>query len=174
MRIDPLTKKEPLVGDVILKKYRPLNKLLEDIYGVSHLSLPMFNKVYSLLEPKDKHILELGCGSIDYSSTRNFEPWLARALTLDGARVTGIDIGELSDEPFEHYKLDLKNPESLSIFKNSSFDLVIADSFFNSYKLSVCDNERIKIFNDLLPQLSRILKKDGFFTYDSSFDNYII
>lgn len=111
---------------------------------------------------KDKTILDLGCGTINYILGEKFEPWLARGLHEIGAKVIGIDKGNLNGELFKHYSIDLRNPNSLDFLKNNSIDLAGAFSLFDAPSLT----HPKETFELLLPQLERILKPEGVFIFD--------
>lgn len=78
-------------------------------------------------------ILDIGCGSVETakeerscepSEPRHFEPWMARFLQSVGARIVGIDIGDLSKERFKGYSIDLSKSNALNFLPSSSFDIV--------------------------------------------------
>jgi len=170
MILEPrMRKNEIFQEDIILNSYCPMTKKLESMYGYSHLSRPMFHKIMSLGNPEGKTVLDIGCGSNGHV-TRSFEPWLSRSLTILGARVIGLDIGYLGNEIFENYKVDLTKLDCLSFIKDNSVDLAVADSFFNAPCFSDGKITGKQVYDSLLPQLERVVKPDGYFVYDDSFD----
>ena len=58
-------------------------------------------------------VLDFACGSSSSRSpvtgrrTTEFEPWMCRLLVALGAHPVGLDIGEITDEAFEHHRVDL-------------------------------------------------------------------
>ena len=117
-----------------------------------------------------KRILDLGCGSLNSlddsyrkdGDKRKYEPWLPRILHELGAKVVGVDFATNEKEEFEHYQIDLRSSNSLSHFKEKEFDLACAFALFDS---TLCINGA-RLFNNLLPQLERIVKPEGFFVVD--------
>lgn len=132
----------------------------------------------------EKTILDLGCGSKDCPDKKgnvriDFEPWLARVLHRMGVKVVGIDVGDLSQEEFETYNLDLLNPNSLNSFADQSFDLVHSSALYSSSELQ----ERVEghsydgslnaagtLVRILKPQIARILKPTGFYVFREQMD----
>lgn len=127
---------------------------------------------------RGKVIVDLGCGSTGgtYESDewgddqyRQWEPWLCRILHELGAKPIGIDVGELVNEDFEHYSLNLLTPNSLQIIQDESVDMVYTSSFYDSLELQRLlrirsdDKSREKMRDILFPQIKRILKKNGVF-----------
>jgi len=133
---------------------------------------------------KGKRILDLGCGSSggtedidmhnsDYArnmfgpdATRIFEPWYCRALLEVGADPVGIDVGENSNESFEHYGSDLTRKGSLDFLPSKSFDGVWSSAFIGSPQLDKTagtqdKSKKREIVGELENQISRLLKEDG-------------
>lgn len=171
MKLIPYSHEKVDSSDEIIDIYFQINKKLESIYEVSRLQMFKFCSIFQFGDPKNKKILELGCGSNNskdnFTHLRNFEPWLLRALKEYGAKPIGIDIGGLEDELFEGYSIDLINDRALDLFPNNSFDIVCAYSFFDSPFLGHHHNPKI-IFNKLIPQLERIIKSEGYFIFETT------
>ena len=119
-----------------------------------------------------KTILDLGCGSTDpkiehgnREITRQYEPWISRALHILGANVIGLDYGPLDGEQFTHYQVDLRNPDSLSFLPDQSVDLANARLLFSSCMMRGTPGASQAMQENLMPQLERILKPEGTFIY---------
>jgi SAM-dependent methyltransferase len=158
--------------DEIVDIASEVNSKLTSIYGEDKLQDFKLCSIFQFGDPKDKRILEIGCGSKNskdnFFHKGTFEPWLLRALHEYGTNPVGIDIAGLEGELFEGYSIDLSKEESLNLFQDNSFDIVCAYSFFNSPFLNDhCDNSG-STFNSLIPQLERIIKPDGYFIFDVS------
>lgn len=137
---------------------------------------------------RDKIILDLGCGSTGgteesgyMNERRQFEPWLSRILHAVGGRPIGIDVGDLSEEHFEHYSRDLTKKEVLSMISDDSVDLAFATAFYDSPEFgkrsdaSFHDSQKRSVRQKLLPQLKRVLKDDAvFLESDPAFDEDVI
>lgn len=147
------------------EKTKKLGRYLEKTYGSNRLEYFKLLEIYKLMNPKRKTILDLGCGSINssdsISDSKIFEPWLGRALYKLGANYIGIDIKPLN-EKFTSYEKDLSNPNSLEFLKTNSIDIACAYSFFDSPTLI----NQEETYNILIPQLERIIKKEGYFIID--------
>ena len=164
-----------------LSKVHPL----QDRYTVAQArviwrqTMMYMGAIYRLLGDNisDMKILDLGCGSTgnSYDATNvdalRYQPWLSRFLHKSNAHVTGIDVGDLVYEEFEHYTMDLLQPNSLDIFPDRSIDLALAMKLFSSPELGrriMCKvdlegsqeaAQRLK--SVLLPQLERVLVCNG-------------
>ncbi|MBT3397981.1 hypothetical protein HOA55_01310 [archaeon] len=118
-----------------------------------------------------RKILDLGCGSInstggEYSGPgrRGFEPWLCRAMHELGIDHLGIDVGGNPGEEFNFHQADLIQPGSLDFIGDHSIDIANASMFFSSPNLAGMPGNR-RIWDNLLPQLERVVKQEGFFLY---------
>lgn len=175
--------------------------------GFSPLSLKSHLKyVYRVTGDsiQGKTFLDLGCGSTSYDHSfgfdnymnqtrgkdRTFEPWLCRFLHELGARVVGIDVGNLAGEKFEHYSLDLLAENALACIPDHSVDYVHSKLLYSSPQLgnmvrkshfpqiaeevkdqsrpywNVGDQEQLAervLKQRLLPQIERVLKLDGIY-----------
>lgn len=139
---------------------------------------------------RGKTLLDLGCGTVhnnygiesplntDYP-IHSFEPWACRLLPYLGVKTIGIDINDMEGEKFENYSVNLLEPNSLSFLPDNSVDIANSRWFFESPTLlkliygEVVDDEsperyiraKEKIKGILIPQLERIVKPEGIFTY---------
>lgn len=148
-----------------------IQKHLETNYGLSNEVLSQWSFNIEKLRDffggryenlRGKIILDLGCGcnnwhkrfsdpaQPDSESHRDFEPWLARALHFLGARVIGIDTGDLEGEKFEHHSIDLAQPDALGFLKDGSVDAVVVSGVL----IWLEPSER----SALLKEISRVLK----------------
>ena len=128
-------------------------------------------------ELKDKKILDLGCGSNNLSlegggifDDRMFEPWLCRGLYELDFNPIGIDYGDLKDESFEHYQLNLLDDNSLGFLPDNSIDVANAKGLFSSpflrnKVLNGLNSSEEELRKVLMPQLERIVKPEGWFIY---------
>lgn len=111
-------------------------------------------------------VLDLGSGcnpSLDFTETRNYEPWLCRLLYAIGAHPIGIDYGKFEGEEFEHHSIDLM-VDNLNFMKDNSIDVAHARLLFCSSTLKDREGEkRFELQNRLYPQLERIVKPEGFY-----------
>ena len=141
-----------------------------DLQKYSDAEMSLIRQIYPLvaLMPnlKDKTVLDLGCGSasieakFSYLNHRMYEPWLCRALLEIGAKPIGVDINSNDGEKFENYIADFYKPNSLSFLRDNSVDIANAGAIFN---LPGFDEDKLR--KNLIPQLERIVKPEGFFVY---------
>lgn len=131
---------------------------------------------------RGKKVLDLGCGSKTSTpietpgrpNSKNYEPWLCRALQEIGAEPTGVDIEDLENEPFVHYKIDLTKPDALSVFPNDSFDVVNTSFLIGKEHASpriwrLTEKEEEKVQQALAEQAARVLTEGGVFAENQSF-----
>jgi hypothetical protein len=93
-----------------------------------------------------------------------FEPWLPRMLLALGADPVGVDIGDLSNESFEHYQVDLGRPGALNFLPDSSFDALQDSRLFGSPEFTARFPERasrLRIAAEIVRQEQRLLKPGG-------------
>ena len=137
--------------------------------------------------PKGKRILDIACGSStskapsfifvntpfgesripipstsDY--TAQFEPWFCRMLLEFGADPVGIDLGNLDNETFEHYPVNLGQLGALAFLPDHSFDAVHDSRLFGSPEFTAQfpkQKDRLKIAAEIWSQEQRLLKPDG-------------
>ena len=120
----------------------------------------------------DATILDLGCGHnlseeerTNPNIGRQQEPWLCRALHDLGAKVIGIDYGNLDGELFEHYQTDLLRQGLPSEISDNFIDLANAYNLFSSFRIKYIEGKSDEAKERLIPQLGRIVKNDGSFIY---------
>lgn len=124
----------------------------------------------SLARVRGKRILDIASGSNSSRSpatgkrTALFEPWFARLLLELGAEPVALDGGDLEDERFEHYRVDLGRPGALDFLATASFDGVQDSRLFGSPEFRKAyprrrDHERAKA--EIARQERRVLKPDG-------------
>ncbi len=126
------------LGKAEFRKYFPFEDLFKVLY-------------YFDFDIKGKTVLDLGCGSVKSpdsceESDREYEPWLARALSLVMVKVIGIDIVNphlMNDEPFKYHKVNLKKKDSLSFLKGEDIDMVIAFGLFDSPSLEPLEGRKM-------------------------------
>ncbi len=171
---------EPRVKDKLIQKYLNSNEKEYSLTAYSTLFLQL-NAILSLTSDGilEKRILDLGCGSIHnqdhFKYPQGFEPWLCRFLHEAGAKPIGIDIANLDNEEFEHYQLDLGEPNSLDFLADNSIDIAHSSLLFDSptmvremYERNPgieIQNPATRLKQNLLPQLEKIIKPEGFFIY---------
>jgi len=149
--------------------------ILELNYGASESEyLNVFERMKGLIlamgNPEGKTVLDLGCGSVSCQDDtiwgiklgRDFEPWICRALFEMGVNPIGIDIQDNSTEKFENYRIDLLQRNCLSFLKDDSVDVAYSYMLFSSPTLL---GKGYSLKANLIPQLERIVKPDGFFIY---------
>ena len=141
----------------------------------------------NLATVKGKRILDIACGSnssqapaaiyidtpfgaksVSTADTENysaqFEPWFCRVLLQLGAQPVGIDFGDLEDEVFEHYRVDLGQPGALDFLPDRSFDAVQDSRLFGSPEFTAQfpdPTDRLKVAAEIRRQEQRVLKADG-------------
>lgn len=194
------------IQDLLIHKYSNTSEGLD----VSCLLIRSdFERVYKATDGDllGKTFLDLGCGSTSYNMNvgydnyinktskyeydkRIFEPWLCRALHELGAQVIGIDIGDLNNEEFEHYSLDLLVENALAYIPDHSVDYAHSKLLYSSPQLAKIvrlhnypqiveevkdknhpywtrgDQERLAervLKQQLLPQIERVLKPEGIY-----------
>lgn len=119
---------------------------------------------------KGKRILDLGCGS---STSRHpwtgqvtpmFEPWLCRILLALGATPVGVDMLDLSDEDFEHHRVNLGELGALDFLPPTSFDAVHDHRIFGSPEFTSqypTREDYLRIAGEINAQERRVLKPGG-------------
>ena len=159
--------------------------------GLKDIILQLTGRIYQAYEAlilvKEKRILDIACGSnsskapssvfvdtpfgersIPASSsesyTAQFEPWFCRILLEIGADPVGIDLGDLEQETFEHYQIDLGQPGALNFLPDHSFDAVQDSRLFGSPEFTAQiphKIDRLKVAAEIWNQEQRLLKANG-------------
>jgi hypothetical protein len=96
--------------------------------------------------------------------TAQFEPWFCRILAELGADAVGVDMGDLSQETFEHYAADLGQPGALHFLPDASFDGVQDSRLFGSPEFTAQfpnRADRIRVAAEIWKQERRLLKAEG-------------
>ncbi len=96
--------------------------------------------------------------------TALFEPWFCRMLLELGARPVGVDSGDLEDEVFTHYRVDLGQKGALDFLPSRSFDALQDSRLFGSpeFTAQFPDRaDRLNVAQEIRRQEERLLKNDG-------------
>jgi hypothetical protein len=102
-----------------------------------------------------------------------FEPWFCRILVELGAGPVGIDLGNLDQEIFEHYHVDLGQPGALNFLPERSFDAVQDSRLFGSPEFTRQFPEqadRLNIAAEIWRQEQRLLKPNGIVIHSDAFN----
>jgi hypothetical protein len=159
--------------------------------GLKDIVLQLIGRVYqafgSLTTVKEKRILDIASGSNSSKApssvfvntpfgerhvptsgsegyTAQFEPWFCRILLEIGADPVGIDLGDLEQETFEHYQIDLGQPGALNFLPEHSFDAVQDSRLFGSPEFTTQiprQTDRLKVAAEIWKQEQRLLKANG-------------
>lgn len=159
--------------------------------GLKDIVLQLIGRIYqaygALTTVGGKRILDIACGSnsskapssvfvntpfgerhVPTSSskgyTAQFEPWFCRILLEVGADPVGIDLGDLEQETFEHYQVDLGQPGALNFLPDHSFDAVQDSRLFGSPEFTAqipYRTDRLKVAAEIWRQEQRLLKANG-------------
>jgi hypothetical protein len=138
-----------------------------------------------LTDVQNKSILDIACGSnsskLPASSilsnlfgnrsirtnrgfTALFEPWFCRILLELGAIPVGVDFGDLEDEQFIRYRVDLGMPGAMDFLPDHSFDGIQDSRLFGSPEFTAefpKQADRLKIAQEIIRQEQRLLKSGG-------------
>ncbi len=166
-----------------------LNRKIANEPGVEAIAEQMFERLASsypkLSEIQNKRILDIACGSNTSKApaslyfrtlggrsfentsrgvTALFEPWFCRILFELGAYAVGIDMGDLENEFFEHYRADLGQPGALDFLPSHSFDAVQDSRLFGSPEFTgqfpdAADG--LQVAQEIVRQEQRLLKLGG-------------
>lgn len=167
-----------------------LNRKMAKEPGVEEIIKQMFGRLANSFERlsniQNKKILDIACGSntskapaslhidtpfgdmtIGRSSkgyTSQFEPWLCRILFELGANPVGVDFGDLEQEVFVHYRVDLGKIGALDFLPDQSFDAVQDSRLFGSPEFTAQfpnQADRLKIAQEIKQQEQRVLTASG-------------
>jgi len=170
-------------------RYELIRKMTKEP-GVEDILVQMFgrlaNSFHRLLDVRDKKILDIACGSntskapttlfIDTpfgkknfqrsskNYTAQFEPWFCRILVELGANPVRVDFGNLKQEVFEHYHVDLGKLGALDFLPAHSFDALQDSRLFGSPEFTAQfpdQTDRLKIAQEIQRQKQRLLKPNG-------------
>ena len=143
-----------------------LKGIIQELIGRIYLAYGTFSRV------RGQRILDIACGSntSKYPSresegyTALFEPWFCRILLELGAEPVGLDMGDLEQETFEHYHVDLGQPDALNILQERSFDAIQDSRLFGSPEFTAqFPNlaDRVSVAARIWQQEQRLLKPGG-------------
>jgi hypothetical protein len=113
-------------------------------------------------------VLDIACGSSSSRSpvtgrrTAEFEPWMCRLLVALGAHPVGLDIGEITDETFEHHRVDLGVSGALDYLATGSFDAIHESRLFGSPEFrSAHGSATERVRREIHRQERRLLRPGG-------------
>jgi len=157
---------------------------VEDI--IEQMCGRLANSYPSLFKIKNQRILDIACGSntsklpaslyvntpfgemsFGHASkgyTALFEPWFCRILLELEATPVGVDFGDLEQELFIHYRVDLGKTGALDFLPDHSFDAIQDSRLFGSPEFTAefpHEADRLKIAQEIVRQEQRLLKMDG-------------
>jgi hypothetical protein len=122
----------------------------------------------SLSAIRGRAILDIACGSRSSRSpatgrpSPEFKPWMCRLLLELGAHPVGLDIGDNTEEAFEHHRVDLGDPGALDFLASGSFDAIHESRLFGSPEFRSAHGpatERIR--REIHRQERRLLRPGG-------------
>jgi hypothetical protein len=144
---------------------------------------------------RDKRILDIACGSNTSKLpaslyvntpfgemtfgrhgkeyTALFEPWFCRILFELGAKPVGIDFGNLEQEVFTHYRVDLGKAGALDFLPDHSFDGIQDSRLFGSPEFTAQFSDqadRLKVAKEIKCQEQRLLKIDGIIIHSDAME----
>jgi hypothetical protein len=96
--------------------------------------------------------------------TALFEPWFCRILFELGTTPVGVDFGNLEQEAFIHYQVDLGKPGALDFLPGASFDGIQDSRLFGSPEFTdqfPNQADRLKVAHEINWQEQRVLKPGG-------------
>jgi len=167
--LDNKIEKEPDVEDILLQMtiriVRAFGKLSNDrgkrildiACGSNTSKLPA-----SLLA--NTPFCEMSFGHSNQGYTALFEPWFCRMLFELGAEPVGIDIGNLENESFQHFRADLGQNGALDFLPAQSFDAVQDSRLFGSPEFTAKypnSNDRLEVAKEIRWQEQILLKPGG-------------
>lgn len=143
-----------------------LKEIMQELIKRIYRSYGAFDRV------KGQRILDIACGSntSKYPSpdfegyTAVFEPWFCRILLELEAEPVGVDMGDLEQERFEHYSVDLAQPGALNVLPDHSFDGIQDSRLFGSPEFTAqLPNraDRLRVAMEMYRQEQRLLKPGG-------------
>jgi len=125
------------------------------------------------------NIVDLGCGSDEGQADRSgygnidYGPGLSRLLHEAGAKVIGVDIGDLSQEKFHGVQADLTHPEALVVIPDDSQDIVICVGLLGegtspimNEALAAAGKSREQLEAEIKEQARRMLRENGVYLFE--------
>ncbi len=107
---------------------------------------------------------ELTLGRASKGYTAQFEPWFCRILLELGAVPAGVDFGDLEQEVFTHYRVDLGKDGALDFLPDHSFDAVQDSRLFGSPEFTAQFTDpadHLRVAQEIVRQERRLLKPKG-------------
>jgi|SRR5271157_418773 len=176
-----------------------LGRKIANEHGVEDIIKQMFGRLadsYPVLSDlQNKQILDIACGSntskapaslyvntpfgeISFGRasrgyTALFEPWFCRILFELGAKPVGIDFGDLENEIFIHYRVDLGKTGALDFLPAHLFDGIQDSRLFGSPEFTAqfpYPADRLKIAQEIQRQEQRLLKIDGIMIHSDAIE----
>jgi SAM-dependent methyltransferase len=160
--------REPGVAEIIAQMTGRLARSyarLADLQGKRILDIACGSNTSKL--PASLHLktplgeLSVG-GSKGYTAL--FEPWFCRILFDLGAEPVGVDFGDLEEEAFTHYKVDLGKTGAMDFLPEASFDAIQDSRLFGSPEFTAefpKESDRLKVAHEIVKQEQRLLKPGG-------------
>ena len=168
----------------VSKKIADEPETLEVIHQMFERAIAAFGQLSQL---RGKRILDIACGSRSSREpsrgfrisrptgqeaalpphdgyTALFEPWFCRILSTFGAEPVGVDIGDLSEENFEHYRADLGRTGALDFLPAHLFDAVHDSRLFGSPEFTARFPywaDALRIAREIVKQEERLLREGG-------------
>jgi hypothetical protein len=116
---------------------------------------------------------EMSFGRPSQGYTALFEPWFCRILFELGATPVGVDFGDLEQEVFIHYRVDLGKTGALDFLPDHSFDSIQDSRLFGSPEFTAQfpdQADRLKVAQEIKQQEQRLLKADGIIIHSDAFE----
>lgn len=160
--------REPGVAEIIAQMTGRLARSyarLADLQGKRILDIACGSNTSKL--PASLHLktplgeLSVG-GSKGYTAL--FEPWFCRILFDLGAEPVGVDFGDLEEEAFTHYKVDLGKTGAMDFLPEASFDAIQDSRLFGSPEFTAefpKESDRLDVAHEIVKQEQRLLKPGG-------------
>ncbi len=160
--------REPGVAEIIAQMTGRLARSyarLADLQGKRILDIACGSNTSKL--PASLHLktplgeLSVG-GSKGYTAL--FEPWFCRILFELGATPVGVDFGDLEEEAFTHYKVDLGKTGAMDFLPEASFDAIQDSRLFGSPEFTAefpKESDRLDVAHEIVKQEQRLLKPGG-------------
>ena len=163
-------------------------EIIEQMAGRLARSFPRLADVQS------KRILDIACGSntsklpaslyvntpfgeVSFGASRGytalFEPWFCRILFELGAIPIGVDFGDLEQEIFIHYHVDLGKPGALDFLPEHSFDGIQDSRLFGSPEFTAQfpqHADRLRVAEEITRQEQRLLKTGGIMIHSDAME----
>jgi hypothetical protein len=174
-----------------LEAHYNLGAKMEREPGVAEIITQMIGRLLKafgrLAELKGQRTLDIACGSNTSKApailhintplrkktirqvatdgyTAQFEPWMCRMLLELGADPVGVDFGDLDQEAFEHYRVDLGQKGALDFLPARSFDALQDSRLFGSPEFTAQfpdKADRLIVAQEILREEQRLLKAGG-------------